>query len=102
MEYIEITVNKSQHFVNTDQIYNMLWSSAIMQCLISNEYHHNNNEHTSCINRINRNYRSNQRHHQGYNDLYDSINIIQGMLENLNASIVYFTKDGKYKLIMTL
>lgn len=97
MEYIEITVNKSKHFVNTDQIFHMLTSISYNAVLISNEVSPTTNEtHFHVLIQLTE-YQE-QDITRSINELYESINIIPRYVRNLNATIVYFTKDGKYKL----
>ena len=97
MEYIEITVNKSKHFVNSNEIYNMLWKFGYNAVLISNEVSPTTNEtHFHVL--IELTEKQSEDITKAINDLYDSTNIIPRYVRNLNATIVYFTKDGKYKL----
>ena len=97
MEYIEITVNKSHDFVNSYEIYNKLWKFGYNAVLISNEVSPTTNEtHFHVL--IELTEKQSEDITKAINDLYDSINIIPRYVRNLNATIVYFTKDGKYKL----
>lgn len=97
MEYIEITVNKSHHFKTSDAIHETLSKIGYDAVLISNEVSPTTNEtHFHVLIKLNDNQENNIN--ESMTDLYDSINIIPRYVKNLNATIIYFIKDGKYKL----
>lgn len=97
MQYIEMTVNKSHDFKNSDEIYKVLKVLDYKVVLISNELTQTTNEtHFHVL--IELNEQQEQNIQETLNNLYDSINIIPRHVKNINATILYFIKDGQYKL----
>lgn len=97
MQYIEITVNKSSSFKNADQIYVNLKNLGYHAVLIGREVSPTTNEtHFHVL--IELTEKQEQDINATIHNLYESINIIPRYVRNLNATIVYFTKDGKHKL----
>lgn len=97
MEYIEITVNKSHEFSDMNEINNKLWKFGYNAVLISWELSPTTNQtHFHVL--IELTEKQSEDITKAINDLYDSINIIPRYVRNLNATIVYFIKECKYKL----
>lgn len=95
--YIELTVNKSHDFKNSDSINDTLSQLGYKVVLISNELTPSTNEtHFHVL--IELTEKQEQDITNTLNDLYISTNLISRIVKNLNATIIYFIKDGKYKL----
>lgn len=97
MEYIEITVNKSKNFVNMNQIYELLKIIGYNAVLISRELSPTTNEtHFHVLIELTEIQENDIN--KSISDLYDSIEIIPRYVKNINGTIIYFIKDGKYKV----
>lgn len=97
MQYIEITVNKSSSFKNADQIHSNLKTLGYHAVLIGREVSPTTNEtHFHVL--IQLTVQQEADINATIDSLYESINIIARYVRNLNATILYFIKDGKHKL----
>lgn len=95
--YIELTINRDTAFKSMDEINRILQYFGYKVVLVSREITATtNNIHFHVL--VELTEKQEQDIQITLNDLYVSTNYIARIVKNLNATIIYFIKDGRYKV----